>query len=47
VAKWQAQIQNGGRLFYLGYFESEKDAARAYDQAAQKEFGEFARINAV
>jgi hypothetical protein len=29
----------------LGYFVNEKDAALAYDEAARKYFGAFARTN--
>lgn len=32
---------------FLGYFTSEIDAARAYDEAASEMFGDFARLNDV
>jgi hypothetical protein len=43
--KWTARIRINGRLFNLGYFKIEEDAAKAYDVAAIKYFGEFAKIN--
>jgi hypothetical protein len=43
--KWRAVIAVCGKQTSLGYFEHEYDAARAYDAAALKHFGEFACIN--
>ena len=40
-----SQITNKGKRISLGRYKSEIDAARAYDAAARKYFGEFARLN--
>ena len=45
--KWRAQIKVNGRKLSLGRFSSEIEAVRAYDAAAAKHHGEFARVNGV
>jgi len=43
--KWVAQITVEYRNVYLGLFATEEEAAKAYNIAALKHHGEFARIN--
>jgi hypothetical protein len=45
VSKWRAQIQKDGKHRHVGLYESEKDAAKAYDHEARQTFGEFASTN--
>lgn len=43
--QWRVRIEVSGVCVFIGYFQSEKTAARAYDEAARRHFGEFARLN--
>lgn len=43
--KWTAQIVIKHKWYFLGRYESEKDAANAYDKAAIEGFGNFAKPN--
>jgi hypothetical protein len=42
---WCASIRDGVRIRHLGYFATAEEAARAYDTAALRIRGEFARLN--
>jgi hypothetical protein len=43
--RWRAVITLGGRQLWLGLHETAEAAARAYDEAATKHFGDFAFLN--
>lgn len=45
--KWKANILVNGKDNYLGHFNSEKEAAKAYNEAAQKYHGDFANLNII
>lgn len=45
TGKWRAMIHYEGKQMHLGLFHNEIDAAKAYDSAALRYFGEFACIN--
>lgn len=43
--KWLAKIVYKGKSIYIGYFDDEVSAARAYDAKAKEMFGEYAELN--
>jgi len=43
--RWMAYIRLNSRKIHLGYFNSKIEAAYAYNYAALKYFGKFAKLN--
>jgi hypothetical protein len=46
-SKWEVRIAIDQRWTYLGRYTDENAAARAYNEAAKKVYGEFARLNSI
>ena len=42
---WKAMLTVSGKWTYLGSFDSEAQAAKAYDKAAKHHFGQYANLN--
>lgn len=42
---WKAEIRTKRKYLYLGLFKNETDAAKAYNDAAKKHYGEYANLN--
>lgn len=47
TGRWRAQFRMDGKPVSIGRFNSEIEAARAYDETALAHNGEFARVNNV
>jgi len=43
--KWRATIRVNRKRKQIGYFHNEVEAAKAYDRAARKFYGDFAVLN--
>ena len=43
--RFEARIRVSGNLIYLGLYKTKEEALQVYNEAAQKFFKEFARIN--
>lgn len=43
--QWRARIQTKGHRLTIGHYNTEQEAARAYDRAAVELYGTYARLN--
>lgn len=43
--RWRSQIVKDGVTYLLGSYETEEEAARAYDVKARELYGDYARLN--
>lgn len=47
INKWKAQLYVNFKLKHIGSYADKIEAAIAYNEAAKKYYGEFARLNTV
>lgn len=47
AGKWRVRIRDGAKRLEVGHYNCEIQAARAYNEAALKYHGEFARLNVI
>lgn len=47
VQRWHARIMVRGNRISLGMYRTAEGAAKAYNEAAKKYFGEFAKLNTI
>jgi hypothetical protein len=45
--KWAARIKTKGKIYNLGHYKNEINAAIAYNDAAKSMFGEYAKLNQI
>jgi len=45
AGKWQARITCNGKSIFIGYFDDQISAARAYDAKAAELYGDYAALN--
>lgn len=45
LGRWSSSIVHEGNVYFIGNFDSEIEAAKAYDKKALELFGEFAYLN--
>jgi hypothetical protein len=45
--KYSSTIKDNGKAFHIGVFDTDIEAAKAYNDEAQKRFGQYAKLNDV
>jgi len=45
--RWRSRIKNNYQEIVIGYFTSEREAAKAYNTKAKELFGEYAKLNII